>query len=125
MFKKVVTLTNPAREFWLATCVGRLFNTINTLSMIISGSLISHFLIYLLNVLPFLLLLNLLVTSIKTFTRRRRRKGRRSNERRRKRVNMRLMFLGWRDLIRSTKDHLGSHEWKKTIPVTLWRIRED
>lgn len=95
MFKKVVTLTNPASEFCLVLCVGRLFNIINTPIMIISGWLISSFYI-------FLLLLSLLVTSIKNFTRRRRRKGRIRNRRRRQRVNMRLMLFGWRSCIRST-----------------------
>jgi hypothetical protein len=74
MFKKVVTLTNPAREFGFVTYVGRIFNIIIPHD---SGWLISPLLIFLLLVLPFLLLLSLLVTSIKDFTRKGRRKGRR------------------------------------------------
>jgi hypothetical protein len=66
MVKKVVTLTNPAREFGLVTYVGRLSNIINTHG---SGWLIGPLLIFLLLVLPFLVLLNLLVTRIKDFTR--------------------------------------------------------
>jgi hypothetical protein len=67
MVKKVVTLTNIAREFGLVTYVDRISNIINTHN---SGWLISPLLMFLLVVLPFLLLLSLLVTSIKDFTRR-------------------------------------------------------
>jgi hypothetical protein len=76
MVKKVVALTKTTMEFGLATYVGRLLNIINTHE---NGWLISPFLILLLLVIPFILLLSLLVTRIKDFTRRGRRKGRRHN----------------------------------------------
>jgi hypothetical protein len=94
ILKKVFTLINPTREFGLVTCVGRLVNIINTPNMFNTGWLIVPFLVFLLLNLHFLLFLNLLVTSIKDFTRQGRRKERRPDGRRRKRVNMRLNLLG-------------------------------
>jgi hypothetical protein len=76
MVRKVVTLTNPVREFGLAAYVHRLSKIINAHD---SGCLIFTLLILVLLVLPFLLLLTLLVTSIKAFTMQGRRKGRRQD----------------------------------------------
>jgi hypothetical protein len=66
MVNKVVTITNPAREFGLVTYVGRILNSINSPD---SGWLIAPFLIFLCVALPFLLfLLSLMITSTKVFT---------------------------------------------------------
>ena len=67
MVKKVVTLTNPAREFGLVIYVGRIFNIINTHE--------SVWLIPPLIIFHFLVLLSLPLTSIKAFTEKGRRKG--------------------------------------------------
>jgi hypothetical protein len=89
ILKKVVTLTNPAREFEFVSCLGRLMNLINipilinsnwliTSNMSYSGWKFAPLIIFILLNLPFLLIH--MGTNFIDFNRIRRRKGRRCNK---------------------------------------------